>query len=71
MDKYTLQEQAYKRGFQNGFAEGAEREASLSGYIQMVAKSSVGLAARAKLNSMGTDAPFLATSKTIVIIVVA
>lgn len=25
MDKYTLQEQAYKRGFQTGFAEGAER----------------------------------------------
>ena len=25
MDKYTLQEQAYKRGFQVGFAEGAER----------------------------------------------
>ena len=25
MDKYTLQEQAYKKGFQDGFAEGAER----------------------------------------------
>lgn len=25
MDKYTLQEQAYKRGFETGFAEGAER----------------------------------------------
>ena len=25
MDKYTLQEQAYKRGFETGFAEGAEQ----------------------------------------------
>lgn len=25
MDKYTLQEQAYKNGYANGFAEGAER----------------------------------------------
>ena len=25
MDKYTLQEQAYKRGYKTGFAEGAER----------------------------------------------
>ena len=25
MDKYTLQEQAYKRGYETGFAEGAER----------------------------------------------
>lgn len=25
MDKHTLQEQAYKRGFETGFAEGTER----------------------------------------------
>ena len=25
MDKYTLQEQAYKRGYETGFAEGAGR----------------------------------------------
>ena len=28
MDKYTLQEQAYKRGYHAGFAAGAEREES-------------------------------------------
>lgn len=28
MDKYTLQEQAYKRGFERGFAEGAKKSKS-------------------------------------------
>ena len=28
MDKYTLQEQAYKNGYARGFADGADREAS-------------------------------------------
>lgn len=28
MDKYTLQEQAYKRGYTKGFADGAGRENS-------------------------------------------
>lgn len=47
----------------------AQREASLNGYMQIVVKLSARLAARAKLNSMGTDASFLATNKITVTIV--
>ena len=41
----------------------AQGEASLSGYMQIVVKLSVRLAARAKLNSMGPEKPFPDTNK--------
>ena len=47
----------------------AQREASLSGYMQIVAKLSVRLAARAKLNSTERAKPFLIMNKIIAIIV--
>lgn len=48
----------------------AQKEASQNGYMRIVVKLSARLAARAKLNSMGTDVPFLATNKITATIVV-
>lgn len=47
----------------------AQREAGLNGYMQIVVKLFARLVVRAKLNSMGTDVPFLVTNKTTAIIV--
>ena len=60
MDKYTLQEQAYKRGFERGFAEGAEKNKSEWVYAD---NSEIICKARAKLNSTERAKPFLITNK--------